>query len=113
MVERIGSGIKRVRDAMAKAQLPPPEFSTEGMFEATLKRPSNRRNEGEKLGEKLTENQINIIEAIQCNNKITQLELAKVIGISTTSKENNLRKLRQLGVVKRIGPAKGGYWEVI
>jgi len=44
--------------AMSEAQLPPPEFSTEGMFVATLKRPPHRRDLGERLGEKLTKNQI-------------------------------------------------------
>lgn len=68
MVERIGSGIKRVRDAMSEAQLPSPEFSTEGMFVATLKRPPHRRDVGEKLGEKLTKNQTSIVEAILRNN---------------------------------------------
>lgn len=70
-----------------------PEFSTEGMFVATLKRPPKGRG----AGEKLTKNQVSIVEAIQRNNKITQTELAKAIGVSTTSIENNLRKLRQLG----------------
>ena len=47
------------------------------------------------------------------NAKITIPELAELIGITTTAIENQIRVLRNNGLVKRIGPAKGGYWEVV
>jgi len=38
--------------------------------------------------------------------------LSKKVGIATKNIENNLAKLKQRGLLKRIGPARGGYWEV-
>jgi len=38
--------------------------------------------------------------------------LSKKVGIATKNIENNLAKLKQGGLLKRIGPARGGYWEV-
>lgn len=39
--------------------------------------------------------------------------LSKNIKISTTAIEKNLAKLKNKGVIKRVGPDKGGYWEII
>ncbi len=68
---------------------------------------------GEKLGEKLGENQIKILTIIDSNPKISIPEIAEKIGISTTAIENNLKKIKEKGLLKRIGPAKGGYWEIV
>jgi len=35
------------------------------------------------------------------------------IGISTTATDKNLAKLKRKGVLRRIGPARGGHWEVV
>jgi ATP-dependent DNA helicase RecG len=39
-------------------------------------------------------------------------ELADKIGISDTGIEWNIRKLKDLGILKRVGPTKGGHWEI-
>ncbi len=51
-----------------------------------------------------------ILDAIKNNPKITQNELA---GLTRRGIEWNLAKLKEKGIIKRIGPAKGGYWEVV
>jgi ATP-dependent DNA helicase RecG len=68
---------------------------------------------GEKLGVKLGENEIKILELMEDNKYITTKELSEHIKISTTGVDNNILKLKKKGVIKRIGPAKGGYWKVI
>ena len=47
------------------------------------------------------------------NKYITTKELSEHIKISTTAVDNNIPKLKKKGVLRRIGPAKGGHWEVI
>lgn len=54
-----------------------------------------------------------ILARISANPHITIPELATAIGVSGRSIERNLQKLQQAGALKRIGPAKGGRWEVI
>ena len=39
-------------------------------------------------------------------------EVAQRIGISSRKVEENIAKLKALTLLKRIGPAKGGYWQV-
>jgi len=40
-------------------------------------------------------------------------EMAETIGISERSIERNIESLKKKGLLKRIGPAKGGHWQVI
>ena len=54
-----------------------------------------------------------ILEAIKSNPKITQNELMEVTSLTRRGVEWNLAKLKEKGIIKRIGPAKGGYWKVI
>ena len=67
---------------------------------------------GERLGEKLGENQQKIVEIMENNRDITKPELSDKLKISTTAVENNLAKLKEKGIIKRISPSKGGHWEV-
>ena len=63
--------------------------------------------------EKLGENEVKIIELMKENKYVTTKELSGHIKISTTAVDNNISKLKKKGILKRIGPAKGGYWEII
>lgn len=68
--------------------------------------------EGEKEGENLSENQQAIIKAMTENTGITIPALSAIVGINETNVQRNIKKLRDLGKIKRIGPTKGGYWKV-
>lgn len=46
------------------------------------------------------------------NPKITLPELSTLVGINESNIQKNIKKLRELGKVKRVSPAKGGYWEM-
>lgn len=54
-----------------------------------------------------------ILEAIKIDPGITYEELSKATGLSTRGVEWNISKLKAEGKIKRIGPDKGGHWEVI
>ena len=71
-----------------------------------------REELGEKLGEKLGEPRTAIINAMLSNARVTAVELARTLQISTTAVEKNLRILKEQGHIERIGPAKGGHWQV-
>jgi ATP-dependent DNA helicase RecG len=40
-------------------------------------------------------------------------EMAEQTGLSIKGVEWNIRKLKEEGILRRVGPAKGGYWEII
>ena len=66
----------------------------------------------EKVVEKLSSNQQRIVDAIAKDSAISAQELAELIGISHRKTQDNLAKLKDMGVLKRVGPDKGGHWEV-
>ena len=61
---------------------------------------------------KLNNNQLKIIELIKENPKITRNELAKKLNITSDGVKYNLKKLVYNGIIERIGPDNGGYWEI-
>ena len=65
-----------------------------------------------KVTDKVTDNQKIIVDNILKNNKITTNELAEIIGISQRKIKENINKLKIAGLLSRIGPTKGGYWEI-
>ncbi len=53
-----------------------------------------------------------ILDLLEKNPLLSIPELAEQIGKSESAIERAVRKLRAAGQLKRIGPAKGGHWEV-
>ena len=66
----------------------------------------------ERVTEKVTENQAIIIREMEKNPFITAVSLAKILGISLRKTKENIKKLQQKGLIRRIGPDKGGYWQI-
>jgi len=62
--------------------------------------------------EGLVESQKEILQLVSENPKISKSEMSKKIGISTTAIDKNINALKKKGLLKRIGPAKGGHWEI-
>ena len=53
-----------------------------------------------------------IIAAILADNKISISKIALEIGKGITVTKEYVNKLKTKGLIKRIGPAKGGHWEI-
>jgi ATP-dependent DNA helicase RecG len=64
------------------------------------------------LGEKLGENEERTLSLIIEDQKISIVDIAHRLSISTTAVEKNIKKLKDKGLLERKGPAKGGYWLV-
>ena len=54
-----------------------------------------------------------IINAFKENPKITQKELSAITGLTRRGIEWNIDKLKKEGRIRRVGPRKGGHWEII
>ena len=112
MVEQVGSGIGRMRELMIEADLTEPDFNTEGMFTVTVRRPFDFNKWVDKWVENLTNNRVNIIKAIHENSKVSKRELEEKVSLSATAIDNNLDALKDLGLIERVGSAKGGHWKI-
>ena len=58
------------------------------------------------------ENEKKILMLLKENPNLTQEELVKITGLTRRGIEWNLSQLKSLGLIKRVGPNKGGYWKV-
>lgn len=54
-----------------------------------------------------------IIELIKENPNISTQEMADYIGIDRRNIARQIKKLQYKGIISRIGPDKGGYWEIL
>ncbi len=112
-VERIGSGIKRIKDAMKDYGLNVRFLST-GFFTVIFKRPTDLQKTVEKTVEKTREKTVEkIISAIKENPSVSIKQLRAITGLSRRGVEWNITKLKEEGRIKRVGPDKGGYWEIV
>lgn len=75
-----------------------------GFKDAKLK-PKSTPKSREKSREK-------ILRLLKKNAAATQQEIAAEVGITVKAVEKNLKQLKQEGLLKRIGPDKGGHWQV-
>ena len=111
LIERYGSGVKRAIDQIKEYGLPEPEINENSSgFDVIVH--SVLEKDLEKDLEKLSTSQKKIIEQIRKNPLITQRKLSEKIGINEKNIRNNIEKLKQKNLLKRIGPDKGGYWEI-
>ena len=85
---------------MRSANLPEPEYSLDGMFTATFYRPVIYEQWMEKAKDSLTNKQLSIIRQIHSNATITRQELAELIDMSVRGVDNNLLKLKTIGIVQ-------------
>ena len=113
-IEKVGTGINRIKQAVAENERSSVKFSFDSGFSVIFRKLelTPETGLGEKLGEKLGENELAIVKEISNDPNITIAELSQRVEISTTAIENNITKLKEKGILKRVGPDKGGYWEI-
>jgi ATP-dependent DNA helicase RecG len=103
--EKVGGRAKKIRR----------KYGEKGAEDTTQEITQKRLVEGlaEKLVERLVESQQRILELTKENPYISKKELSQHIRISTTAIDKNIQQLKKKGLLKRIGPDKGGYWEIV
>ena len=113
-MEKAGTGIKRIKDACEKNKNTC-TFSFSDAFSITIN--SNFINEeNENFTENFTENDSRlkkILFYITKNNKITTTQLAINLNVTKRTILTDIALLKEKEIIRRVGPAKGGYWEII
>ena len=54
-----------------------------------------------------------IIELVKEVAYITTQRMADLIGIDRSNIARAIRKMQSAGILRRVGPDKGGHWEII
>jgi ATP-dependent DNA helicase RecG len=131
LIERYGSGIIRIHKICRDYGIKEPEYKeiSQGfqviLFKEKLdlseKNSDNTvvgvekisQENGKKTARKRQENGKKIIDAVLADSQISINELAEKLGVSVKTIRTNIEKLKNEGIIQRIGPNKGGYWEII
>jgi predicted HTH transcriptional regulator len=132
-IERLGTGTGDMIRRCREAGLPEPVFSLEDGFRISQGRPlpqpsssvtteetedetkeESRRQEisGAAPG-KASISREQILAMLRSHPEFTIAELARQLNLSDSGVEYNLRKLRQVGRIRREGSTKSGRWVVV
>lgn len=130
-IEAWGRGIQRIVEACRNAGAPAPKIQYDpgdlwfefryspaylkilpaatagaGLDETRVKtRVETRAKTRVKTGDKL-------LSLLRENNAMTRDEMAERLGVSVKGIDWQLAQLKRVGILKRVGPRKGGHWEV-
>ena len=115
LIERYGSGIKRILESFARYDLSPPLFEEfqEG-FRVTVSKATQKATQ--KTTQKTTQKIVTreqVLELLQINPNMTRSELALQLSKSENTIKEHLAKLKVEGRLKRIGSDRSGYWMVV
>lgn len=134
-IESWGRGIERIFSACRESGTPPPvirleehdlwmEFPFSRQYlgaiasgTASGQKPSKDSGSShglaDGLADGLAENQRKILSIVRSNPQVSKREMADTLAISTTAIDKNIEALKRKGLLRRVGPPKGGRWEAI
>lgn len=111
MVEQLGSGVPRILKAYSKDNFIFMEHFIRMNFPAI--EPVYEKDSGKTSVKTSGKTSGKILLLIRKTPDITIPEMSKKIGVTERSIERNIEKLKKEGKLRRIGPDKGGHWEVV
>ncbi len=111
-IESWGRGIQKIKAGFETAGLASPSFQATmgGMMVSIWRGRDLHEKTREKTREKIREK---IVRLIQEDPTITTNQLAESLEVSVKGVEWQLNSLKRDNVIKRVGPDKGGHWEVL
>jgi ATP-dependent DNA helicase RecG len=145
-IEQWGTGMRKMVNLCASANLPEPEFKESGLFFKIVFKKGSTSNDKEKWSEntdaevtsyknnrlqetksgqigwsdkwsirlsELPPRHREIIEMLRANRGISRQGMARSLAINPSAVQKHLAKLKDAGFIRRVGPDKGGYWQII
>ena len=114
IVESLGSGIPRILRAYGEDCFHFTDNFIRITFPVSLQvdHAGATENATENATEKTNKTQQGILHLIKENKYLTYDEIAKQLSLERTTVWRNIKKLQEKGLLRRVGPDKGGHWEI-
>ena len=121
-IETIGTGLTDLLEECRKKGLKTPLLEEmSGRFRIVIWRPQpttdtvgNRPESSQKTLQKTPQKTPQkILASIRANPFVGTQAMADMIGVERSTVARAIAKLKRAGVLRRIGPDKGGHWEII
>ena len=115
VIEKYGSGIKRINDAFVEYGLPAPKYDNmlSGFRVTTYLMGGTQETTQETTQEATPRTKELVLELLDNNPNFTRRDLSHNLNVSETAIKQHIAKLKAEGRLKRIGSTKAGYWQVI
>jgi len=88
------------------------QFCTDSQPKGKVTEKTLQKTLGETLGKTPEKRSEKIIALLRADGSLSIQALAEQIGKTTRTVERTFRQLRDTGIIKRIGPDRGGHWIV-
>ncbi len=126
-IESWGRGWQKICDGFQAAGLPKPTIeSKQGGVLVTFQRNNvniakSNSTDTQDVAENIVENIVEklptmrgrIVKIVWMNPYASAQSISEGIGIAPRNVQEHLRKLQNQGIIRRVGPDKGGHWEII
>ena len=111
LVEQHGSGMSRILKEYEKSIFSISPRSIKVAFPYPEEQKAEGKVEG-KVARELSATQLKIVNAMKEDPMITAAKLARQFGMSEYGIRKNIAKLKEVGVIERLGSDKTGSWKV-
>ena len=111
LIEAWGRGTLKIISECKQAGLPGPVFSVEGS-DITVELKVSHSKTVEETVEETAKSRELILKQISENSSITAVKLREKTGLTRRGVEYHLEKLKQEGILTRIGSTKSGKWKI-
>ncbi len=112
-IEKYGSGITAVRSMLMKNGNKEQKYVIHEMETKAIvySQVYEKRLNNKSSVESSVKSSVKILGLIKENKEMSIPQIASFLKLSTRAVEKNIANLKKKGLLKRVGPAKGGYWE--
>ena len=112
-IEKWGSGLKRIYEECRQSNVKVEYKTLKDGFSVVFYRKEGFGETPQKTPQKATPLETKILEGIKANPEITRQQIAEKTGIAADTAKEYLNRLKKKGLIRRIGPDKGGRWEIV
>jgi len=119
-IEKWGSGLRRIYEACQEARVRVEFQRLKSGFSVVFYRPVDKKiqtvikkhaQKGSEISSEISSEKI--LDHIKKDNHISAKQLSERMGISSRAVEKHIANLKANGKLKRMGPDKGGHWEIL
>ncbi|MCK5169276.1 MAG: putative DNA binding domain-containing protein [Bacteroidales bacterium] len=112
-IEKLGTGINRMKNEVLQAGLAEPQYEFTGFFTIIFNRLKNGEPLEKNYPETTQKTAQKILDILKEHPKAGRKEIAEILGdITEDGVKYHIDRLKKEGILIRVGPNKGGYWEI-
>ena len=123
-IDTWGRGFQKIRDGFEADGIPMPQIENFcGGVRVSIERTvfvklsvsgqTGGQTSGQTTQKSVQKSVQKIVDFISENPNITTQEMANLLGINRSIVARHIKTLQEKGIIRRVGPDKGGHWEII